>query len=164
MQNQLKTPKHNTPLISWKTKTISASPKKIKKAEFQIIAGFSLIFSYVAWLASTKIADSIIIIAPTRTVPLTFAAYIILVIVRQKTVYNYTVDHEKGRVDYHLYYPDFASTLFKIIATLAILSFIAAAIYTGSLLFLVGPVAIALGAVRFLLFWKNETHSKNSTL
>ncbi|MBK5375820.1 permease [Pseudomonas sp. TH43] len=164
MQKQLKAQEEHTPLMSWTTKAIPASPRKIRQAELQIIVGFSLIFLYAAWLASVKIDNSIGISATTGLALIAFATYIIMVIVRQKTVYNYTISSEKGRVDYYLHYPDFAGTLFKSIAALAILSFIGTAIYTGSFLFLIGPVAMALASAQFLLFWKNETHTRNSTL
>jgi hypothetical protein len=163
MQNQLMMQNESTPLMCWTTKAITASPRKIRQAELQIIVGFSLIFLYAAWLAFVKIDNSIRLAATTGAALIVFATYIIMVIVRQKTVYTYTINSENGRADYYLHYPDFAGTLFKSIAALATLSFIGTAIYTGSFLFLIGPVAMALGSARFLLFWKNETHTRNST-
>lgn len=37
-------------------------------------------------------------------------------------------------------------------------------VHTGSFLFLIDPVTMALDFARFLLFWKNKTHIRNSTL
>ncbi|PBQ13866.1 permease, partial [Pseudomonas congelans] len=69
--------------------------------------------------------------------------YFVGLLIRQKTIYNYTLKTDGATVEYYLHYPDFASSFFKGIAIFVILVFVFVAILTGSLLFLVGPVAMA---------------------
>ncbi|MFH7616266.1 permease, partial [Pseudomonas syringae pv. tagetis] len=65
-------------------------------------------------------------------------------------------------VEYYLHYPDFASSFFKGIAIAVIMLFVFVAILTGSLLFLVGPVAMACIAAIKLLNWENPIHHEQS--
>ncbi|EPM79984.1 hypothetical protein A3SO_04131, partial [Pseudomonas syringae pv. actinidiae ICMP 19072] len=67
-------------------------------------------------------------------------AYFTGLLIRQKTIYN-------------IHYPDFASSFFKGIAIAVILIFVFIAVLTGSLLFLIGPVAMAFIAALKLLNW-----------
>ncbi|PPS33290.1 hypothetical protein BVY10_06075 [Pseudomonas amygdali pv. morsprunorum] len=66
-------------------------------------------------------------------------AYFIGLLIRQKTIYNYTIKTNCAHLEYYLHYPDFASSFFKGIAIAVILIFVFIAALTGSLLFLVGP-------------------------
>ncbi|SDP86768.1 hypothetical protein SAMN05216596_1131 [Pseudomonas congelans] len=89
-------------------------------------------------------------------------AYFIGLLIRQKTIYNYTITTTHALVEYYLHYPDFASSLFKGIAIAVIMLFVFVAILTGSLLFLIGPVAMAFIAAIKLLNWKNPIHHEQS--
>lgn len=150
-------------IMEWSTNTIAASPKKTTQAQIYIVAAFFFIFLYVLWLMWGNLRENIsTVIAGGLTLAI-FATYSILLGVRQKTVFKYTINKDGGTLEYYLYYPDFTNWLFKIIPALIILLFIGVALYTGSLLFLVGPVAIALGSARFLLGWKNEIHTRKSS-
>ncbi len=67
-----------------------------------------------------------------------------------------------AHLEYYLHYPDFASSFFKGIAIAVILIFVFIAALTGSLLFLVGPAAIACIAALKLLNWENPIHHEQS--
>ncbi|RMU86191.1 Permease [Pseudomonas coronafaciens pv. porri] len=79
-----------------------------------------------------------------------------------KTIYNYTIKTDCAHLDYYLHYPDFASSLFKGIAIAVILVFVLIAALTGSILFLIGPVAVAFVAAVKLLNWENPIHHEQS--
>ncbi|KPB32649.1 Uncharacterized protein AC514_2657 [Pseudomonas savastanoi pv. phaseolicola] len=65
-------------------------------------------------------------------------------------------------MEYYLHYPDFASSFFKGIAIAVILIFVFIAALTGSLLFLIGPAAMACIAALKLLNWENPIHHEQS--
>ncbi|GAO93891.1 hypothetical protein PSA5_14260 [Pseudomonas syringae pv. actinidiae] len=99
------------------------------------------------------------------TIVLAFAgnlAYFTGLLIRQKTIYNYTVKIDCAHLEYYLHYPDFASSFFKGIAIAVILIFVFIAVLTGSLLFLIGPVAMAFIAALKLLNWENPIHHEQS--
>ncbi len=89
-------------------------------------------------------------------------AYFICLLIRQKTIYNYTIKTNCAHLEYYLHYPDFASSFFKGIAIAVILMFVFMAALTGSLLFLIGPAAIACVAAVKLLSWENPIHHEQS--
>lgn len=89
-------------------------------------------------------------------------AYYLCLLIRQKTIYNYTITTHHALVEYYLHYPDFASSFFKGIAISVIMLFVFVAILTGSLLFLIGPVAMAFIAAIKLLNWENPVHHEQS--
>ena len=89
-------------------------------------------------------------------------AYYLCLLIRQKTIYNYTITTHHALVEYYLHYPDFASSFFKGIAIAVIMLFVFVAILTGPLLFLIGPVAMAFIAAIKLLNWKNPIHHEQS--
>ncbi|GFM84498.1 hypothetical protein PSCICN_51900 [Pseudomonas cichorii] len=88
--------------------------------------------------------------------------YMIMLVIRQKTIFNYHVKTQSGSVEHFRHYPSFAGPLFKGIAIFTILLFLGVALVTGSLLFLIGPAAISLGAARSLLNWENKIHYEES--
>ncbi|EPN03774.1 hypothetical protein A249_15201, partial [Pseudomonas syringae pv. actinidiae ICMP 18804] len=63
-------------------------------------------------------------------------------LIRQKTIYNYTLKTDGATVEYYLHYPDLASSFFKGIAVAVIMIFVFIALLTGSLLFLIDPSTI----------------------
>ncbi|RMO79093.1 Permease of the major facilitator superfamily [Pseudomonas syringae pv. primulae] len=89
-------------------------------------------------------------------------AYFIGLLIRQKTIYNYTLKTDGATVEYYLHYPGFASSFFKGIAVAVILIFVFIALLTGSLLFLIGPVAMAVIAAVKLLNWENPVHHRQT--
>ncbi|RMS80580.1 hypothetical protein ALP60_01631, partial [Pseudomonas savastanoi] len=89
-------------------------------------------------------------------------AYFIGLLIRQKTIYNYSLKTDGATVEYYLHYPDFASALFKGIAIFVILTFVLVALLTGSLLFLIGPVAMAFITAIKLLNWENPVHHRQT--
>ncbi|WP_050585240.1 hypothetical protein [Pseudomonas syringae] len=80
----------------------------------------------------------------------------------KKTIYNYTIKTDCAHLEYYLHYPDFASSFFKGIAIAVILIFVFIALITGSLLFLIGPVAMAVIAAVKLLNWENPVHHRQT--
>ena len=144
------------PIMSWSTKTIAAPPKDVMKAQIAITTICFIPFLIVLWNAQgslSKSSETLIVMGVGMTM---LSLYLIFLIARQKTIFNYIITSKGASVEYHTYYPDFANLFFKGIAIAVLLLFVSMTIYTGSLWFLVGPVAMALGAARFLLSWKNK--------
>lgn len=82
-----------------------------------------------------------------------------LMMVRQKTVFHYRLTTDGAEVEHYLYFPDWTGSLFRGTALGILLLFFAIAVFTGSLLFMLGPVAMAIAAALRLLSWKNEVTS-----
>ncbi|KPW83396.1 Uncharacterized protein ALO92_03602 [Pseudomonas congelans] len=149
-------------ILRWKIKTLARSPREIVVAQsiFSAIhlTGSSL-FIWGGWIVFSEspyfLACMILALAG-------HLAYFIGLLIRQKTIYNYTITTTHALVEYYLHYPDFASSLFKGIAIAVIMLFVFVAILTGSLLFLIGPVAMAFIAAIKLLNWKNPIHHEQS--
>ncbi|WP_010215410.1 hypothetical protein [Pseudomonas syringae group genomosp. 3] len=149
-------------ILNWKIKTLARSPKEIMIAQ-SIFAAIHLtgssLFIWGGWKVFLK--------NPPLLVGLILAlggvlAYFIGLLIRQKTIYNYTLKTDGATVEYYLHYPDFASSFFKGIAIAVILIFVFIALLTGSLLFLIGPVAMAFIAALKLLNWENPIHQEQS--
>ncbi|AAO55421.1 hypothetical protein [Pseudomonas syringae group genomosp. 3] len=149
-------------ILNWKIKTLARSPKEIMIAQ-SIFAAIHLtgssLFIWGGWKVFLK--------NPPLLVGLILAlggvlAYFIGLLIRQKTIYNYTLKTDGATVEYYLHYPDFASSFFKGIAVAVILIFVFIALLTGSLLFLIGPVAMAVIAAVKLLNWENPIHHRQT--
>ncbi|EPM94125.1 hypothetical protein A249_20755, partial [Pseudomonas syringae pv. actinidiae ICMP 18804] len=117
-------------ILNWKIKTLARSPKEIMIAQsiFSAIhlTGSSL-FMWGGWKVFLK--------NPPLLVGLILAlggvlAYFIGLLIRQKTIYNYTLKTD--------------------------------GLLTGSLLFLIGPVAMAVVAAVKLLNWENPVHHRQT--
>ncbi|EPN27239.1 hypothetical protein A247_10628 [Pseudomonas syringae pv. actinidiae ICMP 19099] len=149
-------------ILNWKIKTLARSPKEIMIAQsiFSAIhlTGSSL-FMWGGWKVFLK--------NPPLLVGLILAlggvlAYFTGLLIRQKTIYNYTLKTDGATVEYYLHYPDLASSFFKGIAVAVIMIFVFIALLTGSLLFLIGPVAMAVVAAVKLLNWENPVHHRQT--
>ncbi|WP_058974988.1 hypothetical protein [Pseudomonas syringae] len=149
-------------ILNWKIKTLARSPREIMIAQ-SIFAAIHLtgssLFIWGGWKVFLK--------NPPLLVGLILAlggvlAYFIGLLIRQKTIYNYTLKTDGATVEYYLHYPDFASSFFKGIAIAVILIFVFIALLTGSLLFLIGPVAMAVIAAVKLLNWENPVHHRQT--
>ncbi|KTB73088.1 permease [Pseudomonas sp. ICMP 3272] len=148
--------------LSWSIKTIARSPKETLLAELGVIFLCATMLIFILWAGwcyySKEPMHSLY-----QIVTLTGAAiYIIALGVRQKTIYNYTIKTNCVHLEYYLHYPDFASFFFKGIAIAVILIFVFIAALTGSLLFLIGPAAMACIAALKLLNWENPIHHEQS--
>ncbi|WP_460408456.1 permease [Pseudomonas amygdali] len=149
-------------ILNWKIKTLAKSPKEIMIAQ-SIFAAIHLtgssIFIWGGWKVFLKnpplLAGLILALGGVL-------AYFIGLLIRQKTIYNYTIKTNCAHLEYYLHYPDFASSFFKGIAIAVILIFVFIAALTGSLLFLVGPAAIACIAALKLLSWENPIHHEQN--
>ncbi|WP_236486237.1 permease [Pseudomonas syringae] len=163
LKTQNKNPPHNSKdLLNWTIKTIARSPKETLISELSVICLCALVLSFTLWISwdhyiENPMDSSYQVITLTGT-----AIYIIALGVRQKTIYNYTLKTDGATVEYYLHYPDFASSFFKGIAIFVMLVFGFVAILTGSLLFLVGPVAMAFIAAIKLLNWENPVHHRQT--
>ncbi|MDF5773809.1 permease [Pseudomonas syringae] len=149
-------------ILNWKIKTLARSPKEIMITQL----GFSAIHltgsSLYIWGGWIMFSDSPYYLVCTALALAGHLAYFIGLLIRQKTIYNYTITTHHAFVEYYLHYPDFASSFFKGIAIFVMLVFGFVAILTGSLLFLVGPVAMAFIAAIKLLNWENPIHHEQS--
>ncbi|POD72569.1 hypothetical protein [Pseudomonas syringae group genomosp. 3] len=149
-------------ILNWKIKTLARSPKEIMITQLGFTAFHLTASSLFIWLGWVMFSDS-----PSSLVCVILAlgghlAYFIGLLIRQKTIYNYTVKTDCAHLEYYLHYPDFASSFFKGIAIAVILIFVFVAVLTGSLLFLIGPVAMAFIAALKLLNWENPIHHEQS--
>ncbi|WP_122722794.1 permease [Pseudomonas viridiflava] len=149
-------------ILNWKIKTLARSPKEIMITQLGFAAFHVMASSLFIWLGWVMFSDS-----PSSLVCVILAlgghlAYFIGLLIRQKTIYNYTVKTDCAHLEYYLHYPDFASSFFKGIAIAVILIFVFIALLTGSLLFLIGPVAMAFIAALKLLNWENPIHQEQS--
>ncbi|MFJ4144561.1 permease [Pseudomonas sp. NPDC089734] len=149
-------------IISWTIKTIACSPKELLKAHITVIVANLLPFLFCTWALWDNLPESIGFIIAAGCAAIAFSAYLIILIVRQKTIFKYHICPQKGYVEYFIHYPDFAAPFFKGVAIFTILLFVGVALVTGSLLFLIGPAAMAVGAARSLLNWENPIHHEQS--
>ncbi|KPX44154.1 Uncharacterized protein ALO68_00237 [Pseudomonas syringae pv. helianthi] len=148
--------------LSWSIKTIARPPKEIFFAGLAVISIYAAMLSFGLWAGWSFYSKD-----PLQAIYIAASAgggsvYFIVLGVRQKTIYNYTITTNHALVEYYLHYPDFASSFFKGIAIAVIMLFVFVAILTGSLLFLIGPVAMACIAAIKLLNWENPIHHEQS--
>ncbi|SDX75621.1 hypothetical protein SAMN05444064_14020 [Pseudomonas syringae] len=149
-------------ILNWKIKTLARSPKEIMITQLGFAAFHVMASSLFIWAGWVMFSDSTSSLACVILALGGHLAYFIGLLIRQKTIYNYTVKTDGATVEYYLHYPDFASSFFKGIALFVILIFVLVALITGSLLFLVGPVAMAFIAAIKLLNWENPVHHRRT--
>lgn len=143
-------------IMEWDIKTINQPRSDIRRS-FYFGFGAPVLYAsiFTGWLWDDMAEKEIMfdlwmwLCITTTVVPLIFLA-----ILRQKTVFNYKIHSDHGEVEHQLYFPDFAEGLFQGIAVFAILVFVGVAMLTGSLLFLFGPAAIAVGSAMTLMSWE----------
>nr|WP_260406999.1 permease [Pseudomonas cichorii] len=152
----------DTSVMVWSAKTIACPPKEFIKAHIAVVVSGLLPFLYCLWLMWDSLPEALSLLIGAGCACALFATYLIVFAVRQKTVFNYHIKSQSGSVEYFLHYPDFAGPLFKGIAIFTILLFLGVALVTGSLLFLIGPAAMSIGAARTLLNWQNPIHNEES--
>ncbi|MDF5773403.1 MULTISPECIES: permease [Pseudomonas] len=149
-------------ILNWTIKTIASHKKEVMRMQLLLGLGHIAMFIFNVWVwweAFTQEPHWLFILT------LLFIGnylYFVTLLIRQKTIYNYTITTHHALVEYYLHYPDFASSLFKGIAIAVILIFVFVALFTGSLLFLIGPVAMAFIAAIKLLNWENPIHHEQS--
>ncbi|WP_232914064.1 permease [Pseudomonas syringae] len=149
-------------ILNWTIKTIASHKKEVMRMQLLLGLGHIAMFIFNVWVwweAFTQEPHWLFILT------LLFIGnylYFVTLLIRQKTIYNYTITTHHALVEYYLHYPDFASSFFKGIAIAVIMLFVFVAILTGSLLFLIGPVAMAFIAAIKLLNWENPIHREQS--
>ncbi|WP_238558371.1 permease [Pseudomonas syringae] len=149
-------------ILNWTIKTIASHKKEVMRMQLILGLGHIAMFIFNVWVwweAFTQEPHWLFILT------LLFIGnylYFVTLLIRQKTIYNYTIKTDRAHLEYYLHYPDFASSFFKGIAIAVIMLFVFVAILTGSLLFLIGPVAMAFIAAIKLLNWENPIHHEQS--
>ncbi|RMQ45388.1 hypothetical protein ALQ04_00676 [Pseudomonas cichorii] len=150
----------NKTLFEWSVKSIKFPPKEISGLQFLVLGAGTAFGLYSAWVMKGLPNYAIeVILGFATSYSITF---LLILLLRQKTVFIYNVGSQKALLQHYKYYPNFAAPLFKGIAIFTILLFLGVALFSGSLLFLIGPAAIALGSARFLLNWENKIHHEQS--
>ncbi len=149
-------------VLNWKIKTLARSPREMMITQSIFIAIYMTGSTLYMWGGWIMFSDSLYSLVGTILALAGILAYYLCLLIRQKTIYNYTITTHHALVEYYLHYPDFASSFFKGIAIAVIMLFVFVAILTGSLLFLIGPVAMAFIAAIKLLNWENPIHYEQS--
>ncbi|MCF5166857.1 permease [Pseudomonas congelans] len=149
-------------VLNWKIKTLARSPREMMITQSIFIAIYMTGSTLYMWGGWIMFSDSLYSLVGTILALAGILAYYLCLLIRQKTIYNYTITTHHALVEYYLHYPDFASSFFKGIAIAVIMLFVFVAILTGSLLFLIGPVAMAFIAAIKLLNWENPIHHEQS--
>lgn len=158
-QNELRDIKKLTPssaaapLMSWSIRTSTTTPSD-RQGIYGIFLGAPLATcTYITWRMRNSITEDfeiwLMLCLSIATMGLLTVAMLM-----QKTAFNYKIHLNEGEMEQQLYFPDFAGGLFKGIAAITIIFFVLVAILTGSLLFLLGPVAVALGSALKLMNWE----------
>ncbi|QQN29527.1 permease [Pseudomonas syringae pv. maculicola] len=137
-------------------------PREMLITQFIFIAVYMTGCTLYMWGGWIMFSDSLYSLVGTVLALAGIFAYFTGLLIRQKTIYNYTLKTDGATVEYYLHYPDFASSFFKGIAIAVILIFVFIALLTGSLLFLIGPVAMAVIAAVKLLNWENPVHHRQT--
>ncbi|RMN31289.1 Permease, partial [Pseudomonas cannabina] len=137
-------------------------PKEIMITQLVFTALYLIASSLYIWGGWKPFSETPHLLVGTLLALAGILAYFVGLLIRQKTIYHYTIKTDRASVEYYLHYPDFASGLFKGIALFVIMLFVFVALLTGSLLFLIGPVAIAFIAALKLLNWENPIHHEHS--
>ncbi|MCL6307152.1 permease [Pseudomonas syringae] len=149
-------------VLNWKIKTFARSPREMMITQSIFIAIYMIGSTLYMWGGWIMFSDSLYSLVGAILALAAILAYYLCLLIRQKTIYNYTITTHHALVEYYLHYPDFASSFFKGIAIAVIMLFVFVAILTGSLLFLIGPVAMAFIAAIKLLNWENPIHHEQS--
>ncbi|MFJ4145661.1 permease [Pseudomonas sp. NPDC089734] len=153
---------HNTSIMTWSIKTIDCPPKEFMKFQIFAIGGMIAFFLYFIWVWWDALSEDMNLSIGLGCAAVAISTYWIMLVIRRKTIFNYHIKLHSGSVERYDYYPSFAGPLFKGVAIFTILLFVGVALVTGSLLFLIGPAAMAVGAARSLLNWENPIHHKQS--
>ncbi|MGF6109062.1 permease [Pseudomonas frederiksbergensis] len=148
-------------LMSWTSKVLNQPRREIILGPIIILGLATIICLGITWKMWGQIGKNLDIWFGMCLIVFSMLGGLLL-ITRQKTIFNYRATTTGIAVEHSLYYPNFAGPLFKGSAVLVIILFIGIAIYTGSLIFLIGPVAMSLGAARYLIGWKNEIKYEKS--
>ncbi len=149
-------------VLNWKIKTLARSPREMMITQSIFIAIYMTGSTLYMWGGWIMFSDSLYSLVGTILALAGILAYYLCLLIRQKTIYNYTITTHHALVEYYLHYPDFASSFFKGIAIAVIMLFVFVAVLTGSLVFLIGPVAMAFIAAIKLLNWENPIHHEQS--
>ncbi|RMQ26133.1 Permease [Pseudomonas syringae pv. actinidiae] len=149
-------------ILNWKIKTLARSPREMMITQSIFIAAYMTGCTLYMWGGWIMFSDSLYSLVGTVLAFAGIFSYFTGLLIRQKTIYNYTLKTDGATVEYYLHYPDLASSFFKGIAVAVIMIFVFIALLTGSLLFLIGPVAMAVVAAVKLLNWENPVHHRQT--
>ncbi|MBD8491362.1 permease [Pseudomonas syringae] len=150
-------------IMKWSIKT-STLPPTTKRDIYIIFLGIPLaIGAYITWRMRNSLIEDFDLWL-SLCLSLTILGIIPVAMFMQKTAFDYIIHPDRGEVEHQLYFPNFAGGLFKGVATVAILMFVGAAILTGSLLFLFGPAAVAVGSAMKLMNWEKPPVEKEKSM
>ncbi|EGH31982.1 hypothetical protein PSYJA_24658, partial [Pseudomonas syringae pv. japonica str. M301072] len=121
-------------VLDWKIKTFARSPREMMITQSIFIAIYMTGSTLYMWGGWIMFSDSLYSLVGTILALAGILAYYLCLLIRQKTIYNYTIKTDRAYLEYYLHYPDFASSFIKGIAIAVILLFVMVAILTGSLL------------------------------
>ncbi|WP_195842909.1 ABC-2 family transporter protein, partial [Pseudomonas syringae] len=93
-------------IFNWSIKTMARSPNEIFWTQLGTIFICALPMSFCIWLGRDIYLET-----PSEALYLVYifagaAFYLIALIVRQKTIYHYTIKTDRASVEYYLHYPD----------------------------------------------------------
>ena len=147
--------------MRWSIKAIAGSPKDLMNLQFSIIASVCIMLLYSSYISWDLFMEDHEFFLTTTLCGVAVGAYLISAM-RQKTIYRYQIYNTRATLVYRLNFPKYATTLFKGLAFLGIFISLLIGLMTGSLLFLLGPGAIAFIAALRLLTWKNPIKRETS--
>ena len=131
------------------------------KLQISIIAATCITLSFSTYITWDSLMKDHTFFLPSIICFISTGLYLIAA-VRQKTIYRYQIYNTKAKLVYRLNFPKYANIFFKGFAFFGIFIFLLISLMTGSLLFLLGPGAIALIAALRLLTWKNPIKRETS--
>ncbi|PHN26815.1 permease [Pseudomonas sp. ICMP 460] len=143
-------------LLGWELTTIAVPKREIIKSQTYLLLCATIACAYMTWIMWARLPSAIYELITLYFVGYGLVIYLSIFALRQKTHYHYRITSRSGEIKYRLHFSDSSRYFFKIIAVSVILLFIVVAFFTKSFLFLIGPVAIALGSAKILLNWKSE--------
>ncbi|MFH7617185.1 permease, partial [Pseudomonas syringae pv. tagetis] len=93
-------------VLNWKIKTLARSPREMMITQSIFIAVYltgSTLFIWGGWI---MFSDSLYSLVGTILALAGILAYYLCLLIRQKTIYNYTITTNHALVEYYLHYPD----------------------------------------------------------
>lgn len=116
--------------------------------------------AYLLWNTLSENYDVVLIAGGTSTAVILFLLKVML----QKSNFHYRIHAHQGEVDYQLHTSKYAGDIFIGIAIMLIFLFILLAIFTGSLLFLLGTIIFIVIPATRLLKWEPPAAQHETSL
>jgi hypothetical protein len=147
-------------LLAWTTRSLEQPLRDINLGPVVMMLIPTLICLGITWYMWDNIHENLDIWLAICGIA--YGLFLIsLMMTRQKTVFNYRITKNGAEVEKYLYFPKFATPMFKSPAIAIVILFVSVAVFTGSLAFMIGPIAMALSSARFFINWKNEVKNNS---